>query len=173
MKLLDQSLRANVREFVKTRGEFTRQDVYAAFPDLDPRTRVGPAFDSLVKKTNPDRCVVCVRQDSKRDGESGRKWWRVYRYVGVLPAEGSFALPPKGSTNRGGLRNKVHAQVQHKPAGYAPRHFTEPFRAPSELLPDGFPPRFPWDGKPRFYTPIAPIAQLQATLRRPMAREAA
>ena len=162
-----QSLRAKVRAVVKTLGDFKRQDVYDAFPGLDPRTEVGPAFDSLVKVSNPDRCVVCVGKGSKRDDQGGRAFWRVYRYVD-LQAEDKFALPI-GAVNRGGARNKAHAEAQRTPSGYPARHFTAPFRAPTEDGPDGFPPRFPWDSA-RGYVPPSAISQLQAILRRPMDR---
>jgi hypothetical protein len=71
-------------------------------------------------------------------------------------------LPPKGSKNRGGERNKIHADVQHKPTGYEPGYFAGWMSQPTEDGPDGFPPFF----KSRLTVTVPRVAMLQTIQRR-------
>jgi hypothetical protein len=135
------SMRARVRDVARKLGRFTRQDIYAAFPGLDPRTEVGPAFDSLHKKTAADGCIVCMGRPSKRTEDGGREFSRIYHFV---ESPSGYGLPQAGSgaANRGGERNRIHAEVQHQPSGYEPGWFTALARAATEKGPHGFPPRY-------------------------------
>ena len=157
------NLRAAVRAWAKSAGVFRRQDVYNAFPELDPRTKVDPAFFSLCRAGAGDRCVQAVKRVHEKCTDGSRRSVSLFMYVDPTdPTAWPKALSEVA--NRGGATNRIRAKVQHAPSGYAPGWFTAPFRAPTEDGEYGFPPRFDWDGK-RGYIKPAPISQVQAMLR--------
>lgn len=150
------NMRAMVREVVKSLGPtFTRADVYAAFPHLDRRTEVDPAFTSLCRKNLGDHCVRQIKREHVRCSDGSRRTVSFFEYFDpALPQ--SWPKELREVANRGGAANRIRAQVQHAPSGYAPGYFTELIRA------NNWPPSF----ESRLNVTRAPISMLQTVQRR-------
>ena len=160
--------RQAVKDMAMQLGEFTREQLLTAMEPFMDRPFAAQAADSMFRR---DPEIKLARRDSRRLENGQRVWMRVYAYKSTdARDEWSKSFAEVGASRAIMQRSQTAAKTA---SGLPAQYFTAPFRAASEKLPHGFPPHYPWDEKPRFFKTLAPIAQLQATLRRPIGMEAA
>jgi hypothetical protein len=154
-----------VRDHMKARQLSTLTEVIEAYPGVEPE-KLGAALERLT--VLGDVRKMGVIEGKRRDGK--RKRMTQYKYVKDSSRAPGPLAHAKNKTlidvqPRAVRTARSKAIVKAAPSGYEPGHFTAPFRAASEALPDGFPPRFDWDGVRKAHEPL-PIAMLQTILRR-------
>jgi len=159
------SIAAKVRAHMKAHQYATLTEIIDAIPGYEP-SKLGGALERLA--VMGDVRKVGLIEGKRRDGK--RKMMTQYKYV----KDSSRAPGPlKHARNktlldvqpRGARAARTKYLVKVAPSGVEPGYFTAPFRAASEALPDGFPPKFDWDGVRKAQEPM-PIAMLQTILRR-------